>query len=419
MSIAIKVLGQSEHGVAQSEVISIVMDVGIADDDTRCRNMGSSKKDSPLLMYKRRKRDSTPVRSSSPISDKTTEVEYDESPSESEGRASSQLKLQSLEEVGPTGCSQRALQVVKTIADSKRTFAPPPAKRCRQYFLDLGQADFTHTTCRVCGLVYARGLESDEKLHSSFHRSQLKGIHYKGWSNERVAYQVSSEGDRVVYVLPGDPSGYLNKVGEVVKVMEQEMGLSPGWLWQKKHCKAYLFISASKKIVGCVIAERISSAFPIVPHESKDSKPLDTLLQFSVSRGHSEESPISEAKTRDEKSKPCKQLLWGGWKFNREVVNRKKVPNDNVQELGRAIMCSKTEVPAVCGVRGIWVSRTERRKGIASHLLDAMRKTFCVGVTLETSQCAFSQPTPAGEAFAARYCGTPSFLVYHTSWSIT
>lgn len=62
MSIAIKVLGQSEHGVAQSEVISIVMDVGIADDDTRCRNMGSSKKDSPLLMYKRRKRDSTPVR---------------------------------------------------------------------------------------------------------------------------------------------------------------------------------------------------------------------------------------------------------------------------------------------------------------------------------------------------------------------
>lgn len=118
-------------------------------------------------------------RSSSPISDKTTEVEYDESPSESEGRASSQLKLQSLEEVGPTGCSQRALQVVKTIADSKRTFAPPPAKRCRQYFLDLGQADFTHTTCRVCGLVYARGLESDEKLHSSFHRSQLKGIHYK------------------------------------------------------------------------------------------------------------------------------------------------------------------------------------------------------------------------------------------------
>lgn len=52
-----------------------------------------------------------------------------------------------------------------------------------------------------------------------------------------MAYQVSSEGDRVVYVLPGDPSGYLNKVGEVVKVMEQEMGLSPGWLWQKKHCK--------------------------------------------------------------------------------------------------------------------------------------------------------------------------------------
>jgi hypothetical protein len=41
--------------------------------------------------------------------------------------------------------------------------------------------------------------------------------------------------------------------------------------------------------------------------------------------------------------------------------------------MGRVVLCSKTAVPAVCGVRGIWVSCSERRKGIASQLLDAMR----------------------------------------------
>lgn len=59
----------------------------------------------------------------------------------------------------------------------------------------------------------------------------------QGWSDERVAHHVSSLGDRVVYVLPSDPPGYLSKVQEVVKVMEQEMGLSPGWLWHKQDCK--------------------------------------------------------------------------------------------------------------------------------------------------------------------------------------
>ncbi|KAG0584690.1 hypothetical protein KC19_3G228300 [Ceratodon purpureus] len=378
--------------------------------------MGSTS-GSTLLMYKRRKCESGFVRSSSPPVDTELEEDHEDWPS------SSPLQLHTPEKVDTTGSCERLVQVLKTTPDSKRTVAPLPAKRSRQLFLDLGQADFTHTTCRICGLVYARGLEIDEKLHKSFHRSQLKGIHYKGWSDERVAHHVSSLGDRVVYVLPSDPPGYLSKVQEVVKVMEQEMGLSPGWLWHKQDCKVYLFISASKKIVGCLVAERINAGFPIVPHGLKDPISADThYLTPRVSglgkKSEDQESasPKTRTELREDTKKPCKQLLWGGWKFTREVVNRKKTQNDNTQELARAIMCSKTGVPAVCGVRGIWVSRSERRKGIASHLLDAMRKTFCLGVALETSQCAFSQPSPDGEAFAARYCGTPAFLVYHSSF---
>ncbi|KAH8944196.1 hypothetical protein BDL97_13G096100 [Sphagnum fallax] len=263
----------------------------------------------------------------------------------------------------------------------KRTMAPKRA--IGQYFLDLGQADFSHTTCPSCGLVYARGEYTDEKLHTSFHKNQVQGIQFRGWQHERVAIKLSSKGDRIIYVRPGDPTFHLYK--EVVRVMEQEMDLVPGWLWQQ-HCKVYLFISASKKIVGCILCEPIKCAFPIV---------------------------TSHWQNAVHPSQPC------AWDMSQRLVPALDVAVDtnpgelkDQEDFGGVVLCSKVAVPAVCGVRGIWVSCSERRKGIASHLLDAMRTTFCFGLTLQTSQCAFSQPTPDGQAFAARYCHNPSFLVY-------
>lgn len=75
-------------------------------------------------------------------------------------------------------------------------------------------------------------------------------------------------------------------------------------------------------------------------------------------------------------------------------------------------MRSKVPVPAVCGVRCMWVSQAERRKGVATHLVDAMRNTFCMSFVLKPEHFAFSQPTQDGRAFALRYCKTDKFLVY-------
>lgn len=84
----------------------------------------------------------------------------------------------------------------------------------------------------------------------------------QGWSSERVAHHVSSSGDRVVYVLPSDPPGYLSKVQEVVKVMEQEMGLSSDWLWDKRaDCK--VCISNSMITIG-ISVHTPSSAYTII-----------------------------------------------------------------------------------------------------------------------------------------------------------
>lgn len=58
----------------------------------------------------------------------------------------------------------------------------------------------------------------------------------QGWDHERVTLRIPGKDDRVICVLPGDSNSHCRKVQEVVKVMEQELGLSEGWLWQK-HCK--------------------------------------------------------------------------------------------------------------------------------------------------------------------------------------
>ncbi|CAM6111860.1 unnamed protein product [Calypogeia fissa] len=53
--------------------------------------------------------------------------------------------------------------------------------------------------------------------------------------------------------------------------MELELGLTPGWLLQRS-CKVYLFISSSKKIVGCLMAEPITSAFRVVSAQCQSSR---------------------------------------------------------------------------------------------------------------------------------------------------
>jgi hypothetical protein len=50
---------------------------------------------------------------------------------------------------------------------SKPPTAIPPtssAKRFRQTYLDLGQAQFDSQTCRKCGMVYTPGVEDSEHL---------------------------------------------------------------------------------------------------------------------------------------------------------------------------------------------------------------------------------------------------------------
>ncbi|XP_022934206.1 protein CHROMOSOME TRANSMISSION FIDELITY 7 [Cucurbita moschata] len=267
------------------------------------------------------------------------------------------------------------------VKNKKRSYA--------QYHLLFGQSDFLLHFCSTCGIKYARGDEADEKYHKSFHKKYTCGIQFKGWSHERLIHISTVEDGRILLVFNSDPSAHWNKIEEVVKMMEKELG--NGWILHK-NCQVYLFVS-SQRIVGCLVVEPIMKAYKVVscflderPEESKmkDSKPNSTTLQF------------------------------GNISFRREAILKK--PTDNPEaldvNLNGVILCEEEAVPAVCGIRAIWVTPANRRKHIATQLLDAARKSFCKGGSLECSQLAFSQPTSSGMALASRYVGSRSILAY-------
>ncbi|KAM0890830.1 hypothetical protein ACQ4PT_026794 [Festuca glaucescens] len=53
-----------------------------------------------------------------------------------------------------------------------------------QFHLELGQPDFLLHMCAVCGLMYARGNDEDEKVHRAYHKSYFQGVPFKKRSNK-------------------------------------------------------------------------------------------------------------------------------------------------------------------------------------------------------------------------------------------
>ncbi|KAL0374782.1 UNVERIFIED_CONTAM: protein CHROMOSOME TRANSMISSION FIDELITY 7 [Sesamum radiatum] len=227
-----------------------------------------------------------------------------------------------------------------------------------QLHLEVGQSNFLLHTCSTCGFKYAPGDEVDEKVHKTFHKNYTHGIPFK--------------------------------VQEVVQMMEMELG--DGWILNK-HCKVYLFIS-SGRISGCLVAEPIKKAYRIL---------LNSMGQ------------ICDVSAKEEKRRKSATLQFGGVSLQREIIRREFVKSPEKGIHDGVILCEDKAVPAVCGIRAIWVTPSNRRKHMASNLLDVARKSFCTGLILDHTELAFSQPTSLGKALISSYTRTSSFLVYTTA----
>lgn len=134
--------------------------------------------------------------------------------------------------------------------------------------------------------------------------------------------------------------------------------------------KVYLFLlqsppsstaassSRREKIVGCVIAQRITTAMAIVSPPSQDGTMKDPLPSSPI--------PVD--------------------------------PSTNLY------VCP-TPLPTPMGIPRLFVSSTHRRLGIASRLLTAAADTFILGYPLDPAkgEVAFTQPTGAGKSVLEKW----------------
>ena len=138
---------------------------------------------------------------------------------------------------------------------------------------------------------------------------------------------------------------------------------------------AFLFVSSAKQVVGFLLAEHISSK-------------TDTISKTEA----------------------------GGWEWKSCGNNEKEAYERHFEPVIHDL--SKKVQSKICtGISRIWVRPDHQRKGIASRMVEAMRKDFLGSYhILSPDEFAFSHTTPNGTDFAinymTKYFKRTSFLTY-------
>ncbi|KAI0934244.1 hypothetical protein AcV5_006150 [Taiwanofungus camphoratus] len=236
-------------------------------------------------------------------------------------------------------------------------------------------------TCPLCDLSYTRGAPDDESLHRTHCARVQRGLEW-GKEEEREMKKAGVEelasrvklrnGDkgRIVCFRPDVGGKIGTKFTTLLEMISLALASPPLSSEVLQRCKIYLFllppasvsVSTREKIVGCVIAQRISTAMAIAS---------DADLSARSSSLSSSTSP-----TR----RPLHTLI----------------PVDTSTNL----YVHPAPLPTPLGIPRLFVSSSHRRLGIASHLLSAAAATFILGCPLDPvkGEVAFTQPTGAGKA---------------------
>ncbi|OCH86563.1 hypothetical protein OBBRIDRAFT_220276 [Obba rivulosa] len=241
-------------------------------------------------------------------------------------------------------------------------------------------------TCPLCDLSYTKGAPDDESLHRTHCARVQRGLEW-GKEEERELTKTGVEElasgvklkngtkGRIICFRPdvgGKIGAKLVTLLETIRLALSSPPLSPSVL---QHCKIYLFLLPSatsttsrEKIVGCVIAQRITTAMAIASADD-----ITARLSFPSSPS----SPTSTSSTK-------------------HTSLRSLIPVDTSTNL----YAHPTPLPTPMGIPRLFVSSTHRRLGIASHLLTTAASTFILGCPLDPAkgEVAFTQPTGAGKA---------------------
>ncbi|KAM5534113.1 hypothetical protein V8D89_012294 [Ganoderma adspersum] len=277
----------------------------------------------------------------------------------------------------------------------------------------------TLRTCPLCDLSYTRGAPDDESLHKAHCARVQRGLE---WGKEETREQANGGVEELSsnIKLPNGLRGRIicfraeigGKIGAKLSVLLETIRLalsSPALSKAVLHkSKIYLFLASApggptpqrEKIVGCVVAQRISSAMAIA-HPSEVSAAFPSAL--------STPSSSQSARQSDASSPTPPETLVPSSRASSAAATAAAAPNTNTSEPPLALLpvddstnlyVHPTLLPTSMGIPRLFVSSEHRRLGIASRLLSAAAATFIHGCPLNPARghVAFTQPTGAGKA---------------------
>ncbi|XP_066143525.1 N-acetyltransferase ESCO1 [Euwallacea fornicatus] len=248
----------------------------------------------------------------------------------------------------PVFCKEQARSGIGEKRPGDEISPKKGAKRFRalapnQLLLDAGQKRFGLTLCTECNLWYHMGDPNDEHHHEKHHESR-QVLKFCGWKNERIVVDLREEHKRIIKVIPTDSKIWLNKVNELLELVNRELGCY-SMVYDISESQVYIYVN-NRAIAGCAIT---------TPPKERGHRMLSTLSGVA--------------------------------------------------------MCSEESYPIKCVVSYIWVAPKFRKQGVASALLDAVKKNFLFGEVLTNDDLALTSPTEQGSAFAEKYFKTPNYLI--------
>jgi N-acetyltransferase len=255
----------------------------------------------------------------------------------------------------------------------------PPLKRTRltQMQIDLGGG--TNKTCSECGMEYVPANKEDRDLHKEFHHMNIGGVALgKAIVKEHDILADYKYGEVVIAVDAKSSLASRKKAQKVLDVVRSDLGateISEERLWTINHrrplksskddensveaeeqdpqYKVFMYM-AGDRCVGLCLVERITSAYKVVDPETKRDSYHPSLMSIESSSIRAE-----------------------------------------------------TSVDAMLlGVSRIWTSKSHRKLGVATSLLDQARTNFFYGIEVPKKMVAFSQPTESGGQLARKWFGS-------------
>ena len=208
---------------------------------------------------------------------------------------------------------------------------------------------------------------------------------------------------KVVEIRGSDPVAWWRKVASVKQIVDKERGFvddfgecdadaddcdddgggegdeAPDEATLAKKLKgcgrtAFLYVNGDSRVVGLVVAERIERGYRIVTFEEDEGNVAGDDKGKGVGKG---------------------VVVGGGGKHKLQLpLSRELTPR-----LARV------------GVHQVWVHASERRRGVASAIIDVVRAKLIFGTVVPVEEVAFSSPTGDGLTLGKRYVGE-GVLVY-------